>query len=85
MAKKFDISHYKECLNFYLDRLHYYQNLLDMDDGYNPIEFKAWGYGSIPFKVNRKSSQFMYDYWFQGMVEFIQKEKCRTCERVKKK
>jgi len=81
MAKKFDIQHYKDGLNFYLDRLHYYGNLLN--DYSKFIHTLEKGYGKIEFYMTRENAQFMYDYWFQGMVEYIQKDKCRTCEKRK--
>jgi hypothetical protein len=82
MAKKFNIDEQKENLKFYLDRLHYYKNLIyranECDD---PDEFKARGYGLIYFEVGLEMSQKMYDHWFRGMIEFIHKEQCRGCEK----
>ena len=66
----------KEDVNFYLDILRHYdtQLMLYPNDGYK-------GYGEIPFTMTREDAQAMYDFWFDAMTWFIERE---AIERYKK-
>jgi len=53
-----------ENLDFYLKRLHYY---------HEPVE-SINGFGEIPFVIAGKDIQWTYDFWKQGMIEYITRE-----------
>jgi len=54
---------------FYVDRLRYYGNLLGSN-----VE-KALGYGEIPFDIDRDYTQWIYDFWLDAMIWFIETQK----------
>ena len=59
-----------EGLDFYLKRLHCYHDLLNS----HPPVSKACGYGTIYFVINREHIEWTYNFWKQGMIEYIAKE-----------
>jgi len=60
----------REDLKFYLDRFHYYYNVL-----VNAAPDSGWkGFGEVEFyHKDYASIEWTYEYWLNGMVGFIEK------------
>jgi len=68
-------------IQFYIDRLTYYDNLLKSE----PEVEKVLGYGPIYFELDRKGIQHYYDFWLDAMIWFIETERCKGCKKCKEK
>jgi len=60
---------FEEDLQFYLDRLHYYDRMINA-----PGLETFLGFGVIEFyHKDIDSVKWTYDFWYGGMISFIQK------------
>lgn len=69
-----------EDLKFYLDKLYYYQQILNYPGAKSPSGYK--GYGEIEFyHKDIKSVEWTYNFWLDGMIRFIETNQCRNCKK----
>jgi len=64
----------QEDIQFYLDRIYYYNNLLKITRKFDDPRTQVKGFGPIEFYINKKSCQWIHDFWVDGMIGFISKE-----------
>jgi len=60
----------RDDIEFYLDRLHYYNELLKY-----PGQEQFPGFGEIPFEhADRATAKWTYEFWLDGLVGMIMKD-----------